>query len=93
MNNCPNCGATVDNHKCNYCGAVFVDFMDITPEQPDQLMYIRIKNSLFKCRCNSLDIRTDSFSVRNPMLTYGDTICILERQPQMRINAEFITIE
>lgn len=34
MNNCPNCGAPIDGHKCPYCGTVIFDFASIEVGKP-----------------------------------------------------------
>ena len=34
MNNCPNCGAPIDGHKCQYCGTVIFDFASIEVGKP-----------------------------------------------------------
>lgn len=38
--NCPNCGQPITSEKCEYCGTVFYDFVNISPEEPS---YLRIK--------------------------------------------------
>ena len=40
MLNCPNCGATIEGCKCNYCGTQFYDLADIDASHPG---YLRIK--------------------------------------------------
>lgn len=34
MTNCPNCGAPITGHKCEYCGAVIFDFAAIEIGKP-----------------------------------------------------------
>lgn len=34
MTNCPNCGAPLTGHKCQYCGAVIFDFAAIEIGKP-----------------------------------------------------------
>lgn len=34
MINCPNCGAPIDGHKCQYCGTVIFDFASIEVGKP-----------------------------------------------------------
>ena len=34
MFNCPNCGAPVTSHKCEYCGTVIFDFAEISMDEP-----------------------------------------------------------
>lgn len=34
MINCPNCGAPIDGHKCQYCGTVIFDFAAIEVGKP-----------------------------------------------------------
>lgn len=38
--NCPNCGQPITSEKCEYCGTVFYDFVNISPNEPS---YLRIK--------------------------------------------------
>lgn len=40
MNICPNCGAPVTAEKCEYCGAVFLDFAAIQVGAPS---YVKFK--------------------------------------------------
>ena len=56
MTNCSNCGAVIVDHKCNYCGATFIDYTDITPTG-DKPVYIKIQGHIFVCRCRDLSIR------------------------------------
>ena len=39
--NCPNCGATLNGNRCEYCGTLFYDFSEIDPTKP---FHCRIKN-------------------------------------------------
>lgn len=32
MKNCPNCGALIDNCKCEYCGTSFIDQTQVEKE-------------------------------------------------------------
>ena len=32
MKNCPNCGALIDNYKCEYCGTSFINRSQIEKE-------------------------------------------------------------
>ena len=41
MTNCPNCGAPITGHKCEYCGAVIFDFACIEMDKP---FWMSIKN-------------------------------------------------
>ena len=34
MTNCPNCGAPITGHKCEYCGAIIFDFASIEVDKP-----------------------------------------------------------
>ena len=34
MTNCPNCGAPITGHKCEYCGAIIFDFDSIEVDKP-----------------------------------------------------------
>ena len=34
MTNCPNCGAPITGHKCEYCGAIIFDFASIEVGKP-----------------------------------------------------------
>lgn len=34
MTNCPNCGAPLTGHKCEYCGAIIFDFASIEVGKP-----------------------------------------------------------
>ena len=34
MTNCPNCGAPITGHKCEYCGAVIFDFAALEIGKP-----------------------------------------------------------
>lgn len=42
MTNCPNCGAPLISHKCEYCGAVIFDFAAIEIGKP---VWINLKAS------------------------------------------------
>lgn len=37
--NCPNCGAPVTSEKCEYCGAVFLDFAAIQVGAPSYVKF------------------------------------------------------
>lgn len=41
MMNCPNCGAPIESHKCQYCGTVIFDFASIEVGKP---IWISVKS-------------------------------------------------
>lgn len=55
LTNCPNCGATIENPICPYCGTILYDFANI---DANSYSYIRIKigNDLiwFKAKVDSV---------------------------------------
>lgn len=51
--NCPNCGAVISGHVCNYCGTKTLDFSSMNPMEN---VYIKIQNRCLKCVCRALSI-------------------------------------
>ena len=60
MKNCPNCGAPIQNERCDYCGTIMYDFSCIDISSP---CYVKIKvgGRILQAKMYVGDLRT-SFS-------------------------------
>lgn len=70
--NCPNCGAPIVDGKCDYCGAVFLDFANINV---GDLTYLNIKidGKIFfiKVRCNSVTLEMQYETLPNLTMDFS----------------------
>lgn len=71
--NCPNCGAPIVNGKCDYCGAIFLDFANINVGDLTYLN-VRINDKILflKTVTNSVTLNMSSESC--PVLEANFTI-------------------
>lgn len=57
---CPQCGATIEGAKCEYCGALFIDFACLDADKP---FYLKIKKNdrihIYKVRLSSIEQKTE----------------------------------
>lgn len=69
MLNCPNCGAPIQGHLCEYCGTIFYDFVNMGIDQ-DSLIRLNLAGKLciFKARTRTFTIEQDE-----PASFYADS--------------------
>jgi len=92
MTNCPNCGAPITGHKCEYCGAIIFDFAAIEIGKP---VWINFKMGgrwvLAHVLPESADIHVEPM---DEVIMYADGIAqaTFGRPAPVRIELDFIEI-
>jgi len=92
MTNCPNCGAPLTGHKCEYCGAIIFDFAAIEIGKP---VWINFKMGdrwvLAHVLLESGDIHVEPM---DEFIMYADGIAqaTFRRPAPVRIEMNFIEI-
>ena len=86
---CPNCGAPISSFECQYCGATFYDFANLSFDKP---VYIRFKNHdgnvwLMNGFLNSMNVES-TYEVTSVDLGFG--IKKIQQQPEMYMSAQFV---
>lgn len=89
--NCPNCGALIHNDKCDFCGAVFIDWATIDVDTP---FYIKFKhnNKVIRAKCYMVNFNVNYGANRD--ILYSDDMPYMVRKPtqDITINTEFRVI-
>lgn len=89
--NCPNCAAPITGDKCNFCGAVFIDWATIDADTP---FYIKFKfnNKVMRAKCYMVNCQMDHRT--NDVCCYSDDkpYIVMRSTPDITIKTEFRVI-
>lgn len=89
--NCPNCGALITTDKCNYCGAVFIDWATIDADTP---FYIKFKhnNTVTRAKCYMVGCNIDYGANRDILYQDNGPYMIVKHKPNITLKTEFRVI-
>lgn len=94
MYRCPNCGAPVKGHKCDYCGTIIFDFATIEVDKP---FWISIKapgGQIMLAR-----VVLERFEIENPRTSWdtvyadNEVVARVSNHEPPRLIMEFVEVE
>ena len=86
--NCPNCGAPITGTKCEYCGAIFYDFANISTDGTPSYIRLKLLNQLIIFKAVTTDVQFEVQSDNGVSLYLDNNPCYVIDRPAYHVTME-----